>query len=108
CADLHEKYETASKMLAVQFARSASGGALAQARADAESANILSGTRITMDLLRSNGCKAPTAAPAKERYIMQAMNCNLAMIDGQIAAVRGQAPDGPPEACRIELWKPER
>ncbi len=98
CAKLHDDYEMASKRLALYSAQGAVGGAAAKNRAARQTETTMSEARMTLDLLRANGCRMPTWAPTRERYLMQGLTCVSDMIG---ASAR-------PPSCILENWKPEK
>lgn len=104
CAALKNDFETASKRLAFNSALSMGG-----AKSEGEETAILTKAQMTMDLLRSNGCKAPTAAPSAGRYRSQAFACSSDLQKRRIAnIINGGRPDTTdPISCDGSQWKPE-
>ena len=100
CAALHAEYAMAGKKLAWAKVRGDMARGAAKTRFEQESTTIMSEARLTMDLLRNNGCKAPTTAPNRDAYLGQALDCYTALMAGTGGAVRQ------PPACVMENWKP--
>src|SRR5687767_22819 len=70
CTSLSSDYENASKKLAMLKAEGAlDNSAVRATMREGQSGNILNEARMTMDLMKNNGCKGPTAAPSASRYL---------------------------------------
>lgn len=106
CGALHDEYELASKRLALNWAQGATDNSAARAtmRSTQDSMTV-DQARTTIELLRGNGCKAPTGAPDKEPYMAQALECNTAFLRAQIAMVGGRGDSGPIPGCDMTQWK---
>lgn len=105
CAALHNDYELASKKLAMNWAQGVTDNSAARATMrSTQDGVVMEQARVTMDLLRANGCKAPTAAPAKGAYEMQAMQCHTASLQAQTAAIFGRGGTGPVAECDMAQW----
>lgn len=76
CASLTRDYENGSKKLAMLKVEGVlDNSAMRATMRESQSNNILAQSRITMDLLKNNGCKGPTAAPSADHYLVAAMSC---------------------------------
>lgn len=108
CASMHEKYETIGKKLAWAKVRGDVGGAAAEMRAAQEANALMSEAGMMVDLMRSNGCRAPTAPPNRDAYLVQAARCQIDIYRAASARLRGEAGmPAQPAACVMERWQPE-
>jgi hypothetical protein len=111
CKSLGDDYENASKKLAMLKADGLLDNSAPRATMrETESNNILSQARITMDLMRNNGCKGPTAAPSADFYLLDALKCSTAIskqsTEATLAIMRGGTVSdlpSPPE-CDQTKW----
>jgi hypothetical protein len=69
-------------------------------RFEHQAETVMSEARMTMDLLRANRCKVPTAGPNRDAYLGQALDCDTALMGDTGGAIRQ------PPACVMENWKP--
>ena len=114
CSSLAADYESASKKLALLKVQSAvDDSAIRATMRETQSTNIIDQARMTMDLLKNNGCKGPTAAPSADRYMSAALDCVTAQTkretDAAWAQVDGKpAPDDsqPLAQCDQAKWAP--
>lgn len=111
CSSLATDYENASKKLALLKAESAADDSAVRATMrETQSTNVIDQARMTMDLMRNNGCAGPTAAPSADKYLVAALNCVAAQTkqstDAAWARYDGTAaPDPtPPSECDREKW----
>ena len=98
CASLQKEYAMTGKRLAWAKVRGDMGGPAAKLRAEQEATTISSQAQMTLDLLRANKCKVPTASPNRDAYLTQALDCYTA-----ISRATGSSQ---PPACVMENWKP--
>ena len=114
CASLASDYEGASKKLAMLKVEGIFDDSAPRATMrETQSTNIIDQARITMDLMKNNGCKGPTAAPSADRYLTAALDCMKertsrladaawARVDGKPAAAASE----PPTQCDQTKWSP--
>jgi hypothetical protein len=113
CASLASDYEGASKKLAMLKVEGIFDNSAPRATMrETQSTNIMEQARFTMDLMKNNGCKGPTAAPSADRYMSAALDCMKeratrtadaawAKLDGKPAAISSE----PPTQCEQTSWK---
>src|SRR5207248_2717613 len=95
CTSLANDYEGASKSLAMLQADGLIDNSAPRATMrETQSANILEKARITMDLMKNNGCKGPTSAPSGDRYLSNALECKTAVLKQETAMMRDMANGG--------------
>jgi hypothetical protein len=111
CASLASDYDAASKKLAMLKVEGIIDDSAPRATMrETESTNIIDQARITMDIMKNNGCKSPTAAPSADRYITAAFACETAATKQSTAALQAAmqgnaAPDSPsPAECDQSKW----
>lgn len=111
CKSLASDYDNASKNLAMLEAQGLTDDSAPRATMrETQSNNILNQARITMDLMKNNGCKSPTAAPSANIYLMDAIKCSTAVMkqssEAAILIAEGKSVsdfDRPPE-CDRSKW----
>ncbi|WP_037517879.1 hypothetical protein [Sphingomonas sp. LH128] len=93
CQKLEAEYEGASKRLAMSFA--ADSGDVAERRGS----SIRAQASETLKLLQAHRCSVPTATPAAQPYVSQALRCQLDRVKGI---------DDPnavePDSCDMTRW----
>jgi len=96
CAKLSGKYEDFSKRLSVIRADGAG-----------DRGAVMSEASMTLDLMRSNGCKLPTDTPSDMRYLLKAMNCTVARRRAVVAIARGLPAASSIPECDWSTWTPD-
>jgi hypothetical protein len=103
CLKLSAGYENASKSLAGNVAKGIGDNSAPRATMrEAENNNILAQARLTIDLLKENGCQMPTAAPSATRYFSAALKCK----NDQLDMALGRGPIHIPDSCDSSKWTP--
>jgi hypothetical protein len=83
CSLLMTDYDNVSKMLAALEIEVLLHNRVAKAAARQHRRfnDIWAQARVSIDLLKSNGCKGPNAAPSASRYVVAALRCINAQSD---------------------------
>lgn len=112
CKSLMDQYEGASKKLALSQAEDSTDNSAARSTMrEAQNGNVINQAKMTMDLMKSTGCKPPTFIPSASRYSLASLHCVAALkhIQAQEAVDRldDKISDYPyPVECNTESWKP--
>jgi hypothetical protein len=103
CAALHLDYEETSKRMAMNHASGiGDNSAIRATKREAENTNILAEARLTLDLLKGNGCSLPKSAPSGARYYGSALRCHNDML-----GVRLSGKYSFPPSCERAKWTPD-
>lgn len=103
CKALHDAYEEASKRMAMNEASGIGDQSAVRAtKRETENANILSEARVTLDLLKGNGCRLPAAAPSSTGYYFKALQCHTDLL-----GVRRSGKYSFPASCERAKWTPD-
>lgn len=103
CAALHSDYEEASKRLAMNEATGIGDrSAIRATMRETENNGILAKARMTLDLLKGNGCRSPTSAPSMSRYFGSALKCQ-----NDLMGVRLSGTYSFPPSCERAKWTPD-
>jgi hypothetical protein len=111
CSSLRTDYENASKKLALNQAHdNIDDSAIRATMRESQDNNVLVQARITMDLMKSNGCKSPTYAPSASRYALAALSCSAALqhiraLEAIDRFNRTYTPRETPSECDTSKWK---
>lgn len=112
CTSLMADYESANKKLAMLSAEDfGDNSAIRATMRETQSNNVLTQARMTMDLMKNNGCKGPTSAPSSTRYLSAALSCRTALLKQDLAATRARYDKSPPPTtdypveCDQSTWK---
>jgi hypothetical protein len=103
CAALHSDYEDASKRMAMNHVSGiGDNSALRETTRETENSNVLAEARLTLDLLKANGCRLPNSAPSFSRYYDSALKCH-----NDILAVKLSGTYSFPPSCDRSKWTPD-
>lgn len=85
---------------------SSDNSAVRQNVRDTQKGNIIAQARMTMDLMKANGCKMPTSAPSGDRYGLAAIKCKTAQLEAESATLNTGKYVAPDERCDQAKWTP--
>jgi hypothetical protein len=111
CSSLRTDYEDASKKLALNQAHeNIDNSAIRATMRQSEDNNVLAQARITMDLMKNNGCKSPTYAPSASRYALSSLKCSAVLEELRAREAidrlnRTYTPRQSTSECDISTWK---
>jgi hypothetical protein len=114
CAGLTRDYDSTNKLLAMNTVEGiGDNSAIRATMRETQNGNALEKARMTLDLMKGNGCKLPTSAPGGSRYMSAALDCEKAKLDQTLARqaqgyrswdLRNMPP--PPSECDMANWRP--
>lgn len=103
CVALHSDYEDASKRMAMNHVSGiGDNSAVRETTRETENSNVLAEARLTLDLLKANGCRLPKSAPSFSRYYDSALKCH-----NDILAVKLSGTYSFPPSCDRSKWTPD-
>jgi hypothetical protein len=103
CKSLRADYEEASKRMAMNHAQGIGDNSAVRAtRRETENNTILAEARLTLDLLKGNGCRLPTSAASYKRYYSSGLRCH-----NDILKVKLSGTYSFPASCRRADWVPD-
>jgi hypothetical protein len=109
CTKLSDDYEDVSKALAANAADDAlDNSAIRSTMRQTQNSTAMEQARMTLELMRSNNCKIPTAAPTAKRYLVAALTCKNAQATRRSDVAWGKSSDtsSPIPECYRSTWKP--
>lgn len=108
CKSLGDDYDAASKQLAANLAEGiGDDSAIRATMRESQNQTTLDRARMTMDLMKGNGCKMPTSAPSANRYLTPALACQTDELKQSTARMTGASTDTSlPDSCDQTKWQP--